>query len=206
MLFFLFGSLASGKSTLLRQIEGQGLDLVVVEPDIPRPATTKAERQRLLQLRLVEIGGELGERDVLYAGQSPLGELLACRIATEFAGIAPCLVDCSDMARIQRLRSRGWPSSIPDADVLGWAEWMRRHAQDPRHRQEVLLEGGASGLRWDHWIGWRRGDPRWQVTVIDNTEEEPAATVVTVIDWISAQRQLMASGALPLAKGWARPF
>jgi hypothetical protein len=202
MLFFIFGSLASGKSTLLRQVEGEALDLVVVEDDVPRPARTKAERQRLLERRLAEIRSAEGDHDVLYAGQSPLDELLACPVATEFAGIAPCLIDCSDPVRIERLQSRGWPNTIPELDMLGWAEWMRRHAQDPQHEQPVLLDGGASELRWDRWNRWRRGDPRWQVTVIDNTGDEPAATLARLIEWISSQRRLMTAGALPLAEGW----
>lgn len=202
MLFFIFGSLASGKSTLLRQVEGKALDLVVAGDDVPRPARTKAERQRMLERRLAEIRGAEGDQDVLYAGQSPLGELLACPIATEFAGIAPCLIDCSDPVRIERLQSRGWPNTIPEADVLGWAEWMRRHSEDPQHDQSVLLNGGATELRWDNWTGWRRGDRRWRVTVMDNTEEEPAATFDRLVEWISAQRRLMAASALPLGAGW----
>lgn len=205
MLFFVFGSLASGKSTLLRQFGAGGTHLVVVESDFLGVARSKSERQRDLQQRLARIRDEQGECDVLYAGQSPLGELLACPVATDFPGIAPCLLDCRDSVRIARLRSRGWQNTIPEPDVLRWAEWMRGHALDPQHDQAVLFDGGARELLWDRWISWRRGDARWKVTVIDNSDDESTATLERMHQWIETQRQLIEIGELPLAAGWNEP-
>ncbi|MDQ6741928.1 MAG: hypothetical protein M3Z97_03335 [Candidatus Dormibacteraeota bacterium] len=167
---------------------------------------SKAERQRRLQNRLAEIRREDGRADVLYAGQSPLGELLACPIATEFAGIAPCLLDCRDSIRIQRVRSRGWQNDIRESDLLRWSTWMRLHAVDSQHDQSVLVAGGAPGLRWETWNRWQRGDPRWRVNVIDNSHQDLAATIERLLAWIADQSGLQKAGELPLTAGWDRPL
>src|SRR5207253_9418828 len=44
--------------------------------------------------------------DVLLAGQSPLGEVLASPSAIELKGIAACLLDVDDRLRRQRLERR----------------------------------------------------------------------------------------------------
>ncbi len=84
---------------------------------------------------------------------------------------------------------------------------MRQHATDPQYRQDVLLREGAGELRWNRWIHWRRGRPaRWQVTVIDNTDEKPIETAERLVAWMEAQRQLLARGKLPLRRGWHLRF
>jgi hypothetical protein len=204
MLFFVFGSLASGKSRLLRALRGKVSDIALVDADLPRPAKSKADRQRRLQQCLEEIRSEGGPIDVLYAGQSPLGELLACPVATEFAGIAPCLLDCGDAIRIQRVRSRGWRNDTSESDLLRWSAWMRLHAVNPQHDQSVLIAGGAAELRWERWNRWQRSDARWQVTVIDNSYDEQAETTQRLLAWIASRRRLLTAGRLPLAAGWDR--
>ncbi|MBJ7596462.1 hypothetical protein [Candidatus Nephthysia bennettiae] len=203
MLFFVFGSLGSGKSTLLRRLRGDMPDMALVDADVPRAAVSKVERQRQLQERLEAISRG-PQADVLYAGQSPLGELLACPVATEFAGIAPCLLDCGDTIRIQRVRSRGWRNDTSELDLLRWAAWMRLHAANPQHDQSVLIEGGAPELRWERWNRWRRGDARWQVTVFDNSYDDEAETIRRFLTWIESRRRLLADGRLPLVAGWDR--
>ena len=73
--------------------------------------------------------------DVLLAGQTPYGELVATHSASRLDAIAGCLLDCGDEIRTARLRERGpdwWSrSSGCLSDYLGWAEWMRRHAAAP---------------------------------------------------------------------------
>src|SRR5438128_1518278 len=80
--------------------------------------------------------------DLMLAGQTPYGELLATPSAPRLESVSACLLDCDDEARTARLRRRGpesWAhSSGRLADYLNWTEWMRRHAVDPQHMPEVL--------------------------------------------------------------------
>ena len=73
--------------------------------------------------------------DVLLAGQTPLGEMLASPSATQLSSISACLLDCDDAARLERMQARGaqWleHSAGTIQDYLNWAEWMRRHVADP---------------------------------------------------------------------------
>jgi hypothetical protein len=80
--------------------------------------------------------------DLLLAGQSPLGEILAAQSAPQLEAISACLIDCSDKVRVARLRARGrdWFERIGGSmeDYLRWADWMRRHASDPTWMPEVI--------------------------------------------------------------------
>ena len=87
--------------------------------------------------------------DLLLAGQTPFGELLATPSAALLEAISGCLIDCDDETRLARLRRRGpeWLArSAGDLqDYLNWADWMRRHARDPRWRPEVIVPGRWRG-------------------------------------------------------------
>lgn len=173
MLLLVFGSSGSGKTTLLSELPD--LDgLTVCDSDevgVPEDADT-AWRQRAAEghvRRAVELTA--AGQDLLLAGQSPLGEILATPSATRLDAIAALLVDCADAERLARLGVRdgdSWPAERLDA-FLGWARWMRGHCADPGHAQHVLTDGGWDRMRWDRWTGWRAGDPRWNVERIDTT-------------------------------------
>lgn len=45
--------------------------------------------------------------DLLLAGQTPLGELLATPSASRLEAISACLLDCDDVIRLERLTARG---------------------------------------------------------------------------------------------------
>jgi hypothetical protein len=71
--------------------------------------------------------------DLLLAGQSPLGELVAAPSASELDCYAGCLVDCDDETRATRLRADSRTAELALDDLLAWAAWMRGHARDPGH-------------------------------------------------------------------------
>ena len=60
------------------------------------------------------------------------------------AGISACLLDCSDIARVTRIRKRGldpmWPLT---QHTLNWAAW------DPQWEQHVIVGNGPA----DHIVG-----------------------------------------------------
>ena len=47
---------------------------------------------------------------------------------------------------MERLRQRGDPEELIPQHVA-FAEWMRRHAVDHRHRPEVIMNGGWEEMR-----------------------------------------------------------
>lgn len=142
------------------------------------------------------------DRDLLLAGQTPLGEILAAPSATQLEGISACLLDCEDETRIGRITGRGpgWLAHVPGElqDHLNWAEWMRQHARDPAWRQDVIRPAGAEEMRWERWTGWREGDPRWRVRVIDTSKLSVERVVDELANWIEDERGLLRSGTHPL--------
>ncbi|MGZ0150382.1 hypothetical protein ACXJJ3_25215 [Kribbella sp. WER1] len=193
MLLSLTGSSCSGKTTLARAL-GTSLDGLVVhdhdEIGVPEDADTKW-RQRTTELW---IGRALEYQsrglDLLLTGQSPLGEILASPSAPLLDGIAVCLVDVSDTERRHRLTSRDggrWSPETVDA-FIGWSTWHRKHAEDPRHQPEVIINNGWPHMTWDRWTGWTKDDPRWHTHRLDTTDRPLTQSVNDLEQWITDQR------------------
>jgi hypothetical protein len=194
-LFFLVsGSRGSGKSTLIQEISGR-LDNVechdddevqfgdAITAEVARDEDSRCQKlEEFVQLALEK--QEEG-RNFLLATQSPLGELLACPSAPKLNGVAACLLDCSDVVRITRMRERGdgpeWP---PNQDALGWASWHRMHAWDPQWEQRVIVGNGPAAHDYQRWTDWEQRDARWQVAVIDTTELSVEQMVDGVVEWV----------------------
>ena len=67
--------------------------------------------------------------------------------------------------------------------IVAFAEWMRHHVEDPRHRPDVITGGGWAEMRWERWVGAGAARP-WSSHVVDTTAL-PAADVATqVLAWI----------------------
>jgi hypothetical protein len=205
MLFLLFGSSASGKSTALSGVRERLSDLRVHDFDeieIPNDVDM-AWRQRTNQAWLQRAReAQTDGLDFLLAGQTPFGEVLAAPAATELEGLSACLLDCDDDVRLARIYGRGseWLERVPGElqDHINWADWMRHHARDPAWRQDVIREAGAEEMRWERWAGWRKGDPRWNIREI-NTSKTPAERVVDELtNWITDERQRLRAGVHPL--------
>ena len=190
MLFLLFGSSASGKSVALTELRRRRVARlaihdfdeigVPVEPD-------RAWRQRANETWLRQSLEYQSEgMDVLLAGQTPFGELLATPSAPLLAGISACLLDCDDATRVRRLRIRG--ESDVDA-YLSWAAWMRRHAEDPSWMPEVIVsDDGPPGMRWDRWSDWQARDPRWRMRIVDTSVLSVEQVASELVDWITEER------------------
>ena len=43
------------------------------------------------------------------------------------------------------------------------------HAVDPQWRQDVIRDDSWDGMRWENWISWPKGDPRWNVKIVDTS-------------------------------------
>lgn len=109
MFFLVTGASGSGKSACLPGIRELLPDLAVHDFDsigVPPGATAtwRLEADEIWLKRAIEY--QVNGKDMLLAGQSPLGEILSCPSALEITGIAACLVDCIDSIRRQRLNLR----------------------------------------------------------------------------------------------------
>lgn len=201
MLFLLFGSSAAGKTSTLSELRGRLSELAIHDFDeigVP-PGADTAWRHRADEAWLGRALDYQAEgSDLLLAGQTPLGELLAAPSAPRLEAISACLLDCDDETRVRRLRARGpeWleRTAADLQDYLAWAAWMRGHAADPGWRPEVIQhEATAGAMQWSRWSGWRAGDPRWRVEVID-TSSLPVEEVATeLVEWIGGERALFRS-------------
>jgi len=190
VLFLVFGSSASGKSVALAELRTRLIPRLAIHDfdEIGVPvAPDRAWRQRANEswLRRV-LEYEAAGTDVLLAGQTPLGELLATPSAPLLDGIAACLLDCDDETRVGRLRMR----EAGDVDAyLSWAGWMRRHAEDPNWMPEVIAtDDGPPGMRRERWSDWQAGDSRWHVRVVDTSALTIDEVASELADWIAEER------------------
>ncbi|EST26946.1 hypothetical protein [Streptomyces roseochromogenus] len=208
MLFMLTGSSCSGKTTLAYATAGQLGKIAVHDSDelgVPEGAN-RHWRHRMTE-QWVRRALDYQDRgiDLLLSGQSPLGELLAAPSAPLLDGIAVCLVDVAPPVRRARLAERDpgrWNTQAIDA-YLRWAAWHRKHALDPSHRPDVIIEDGWPEMAWHRWTGWHSDDPRWCTQLLDTTDHSVPESVAHVEQWITEQRDAHQAGRLPLRHGWA---
>jgi hypothetical protein len=196
VLFLLFGASAAGKTFALHALRGRVSDLAIHDFDeIGVPPGADAVWRHRANERWVRraLGYQAEGTDLLLAGQTPFGELLATPSASLLEATSACLLDCDDEARIARLRARGPEWFVQTAgdlqDHLDWAEWMRRHARDPTWRPEVIRREATEGeMRWSEWTA---DDPRWRVRVVDTSSLTAGQVATELADWIAEERALL---------------
>jgi hypothetical protein len=208
VLFLLFGSSAAGKSYALNELRMRGIaDLAIHDFDeigVPVGADT-AWRHGANETWLRRgLDYQAQGVDLLLAGQTPLGEVLAAQSAPRFEAISACLIDCGDKVREARLRARGtdWFERIGGSlqDYLSWADWMRRHASDPTWMPEVIRASDPTAeMQWNRWSSWEAGDPRWRVLTVDTTALPVERVVDELLEWIGAERAALDAGVHPLS-------
>ncbi len=210
MLFVLFGSSGAGKTAALTALDGRVPDLALHdfdEIDVPAGADTAWRHRALEQWMQRALRYQSGGTDLLLAGQTPLGEILATPSARQLDAISGCLLDCDDHTRIVRLKARGpeWLAQV-GGDLqayLNWAAWMRMHAADPSWRHDVIRVAKTEDeMAWDRWSDWQEGDPRWRVHVVDTSTITAEELADALAEWIEGERALLRSSRHPLAN-WA---
>jgi hypothetical protein len=210
MLFLLFGSSGAGKTIALHEVRTRApADLAIHDFDeigVP-PHADRAWRQRTNETWVQRaLDYEAAGTDLLLAGQTPFGELLATPSAPLLDCISGCLLDCDDETRAERLSARDerfwYGSSGSLRDYVNWARWLRGHAADPQWHVEVIRQDDESLMSWDRWESWAAGDPRWRVLVIDTSQLRAEHVADLLVHWIEEERSLHRNGSHPLA-GWA---
>jgi len=216
VLFLLFGSSASGKTTLVHDVlplvanvEGHDFDEIHPPPGADTAWRHRAYREWIDRALTLQEQGI----DLLLCGQTPFGELLAAPNASHLEAISACLIDCDDVIRASRLEERGdlwfdrtagpliasftWPGWVQEH--LNWTEWLRRHAKDPTWMPHVIrIPETEHEMDWGRWSEWRTGDPRWRVHVIDTSSTPRAHAATALAKWIKEERELHRAGHHPL--------
>ena len=190
MFFLITGAPATGKSSaikklseVLKNFECHDSDEIMVKTGTERRRVNEEWVQKALD-------AQKNGKDFLLSAQSPFGELLACPSAIILEGIKCCLQDCNDFIRVDRYLSRPqfeeWPLC---QDTLCWAVFHRMHAHDPQWEQRVIVDKELPEFGWKRWTSWQKGDKRWDVKIIDTSDNEMQYTADLVQDWILDEKR-----------------
>lgn len=194
VLLTIVGAHCSGKTTAAKacaSIPG----LVVHDFDevgVPSDADAQWRHRTMEQWLQRVLAYQADGVDVLLTGQSPFGEVLACPSTPRLNGLAALLLDVADDERLRRLEQRD-PGRY-DADAkrrcLGWATWLRHHADDPRYVPEAITTDGWPEMAWHRWRHWTADDPRWTVPVVDTTGRTVAESAAEIRHWAEDARRV----------------
>jgi hypothetical protein len=196
MLFLVFGASAAGKTTAVDALRGTVERLSVHDFDEvgvpPRPTVAwRYEANELWLQRAIDAGRR--RIDLLVAGQTPPGEMLAAPSAPAVR-IRACLLDCDDATRLARLRERGgaWLQAAGGTldDHIAWGRWMREHAADRFQRLDVIRHDES--LQWAQ-LESAEASACWPVPVVDAAR--PADDVAAELTaWLIRERAIRDAG------------
>lgn len=185
MLLFVTGARGSGKTAVIPGLTKKFPEYSVHDFDErgTRDDSSPRERQEQTEYWINKsIENQRLGQDTIICGDAVFGEILACPSISQIEGLAVCLLDCSDVERIDRVLEFG---GKPTMEMLGWSAWLRVHSVDPEWYPQVITKQGYSLMQWDNWQGWQRGDKRWQVTIIDTSGKKIDQIVGAVTRWVS---------------------
>jgi hypothetical protein len=126
---------------------------------------------------------ESGKHFLLCGDPVPPGELYAAPSAVELAGILVCLLDASPERQTERLTLRGDPADLIPHHVA-FAEWMRQHVLNHRHRPEVIINQGWEQMRWHVWNSEEITVVPWNSHIIDTSDLKPIQVARQVVSWL----------------------
>lgn len=191
MFLLITGASGMGKTTVRKIVEAQFADRIesgeLAEIAGP-PEWSLSWRHQAVEKavqRAVEV--QRYRKHFLLCGDPvPPAEVYAAPSADQLEGIAVCLLDASEDSQRLRLMKRGDdPGLIPHH--LAFAIWMREHIANPRHRLEVVKQGGWEKMRWDRWLTVREQQELRRPHQIDTTGLYPAEVAKRVAAWIRQQ-------------------
>lgn len=144
MLTIITGASGSGKTTCLPYVKKQLPDHEVVDFDdigVPENADKvwrQESTEKWLQYYLHQ------NKPMVICGQMVAGEILSCPSFSKIDAIKICLLDCSDIERIRRLKKRG--SYDANQDTLNWSAWLRMHNINLTWELHVIKDAAWEGL------------------------------------------------------------
>ncbi len=189
MLFLISGAAATGKTSAMKILNDKLENFECHDFD-ETPVSSGTQRRKVNEDWIKKaLKAQYEGKDFLLSAHSPLGEILACPSAIKLKGIKCCVLDCHDFVRTERylarVQSEEWPLCM---DTLCWAVFHRMHAKDPAWEQRVIVDKELPEFGWERWTNWKAGDKRWDVKIIDTTENEMNNTADMVYDWIKEEK------------------
>ncbi|HAT3869033.1 hypothetical protein SC371_03685 [Legionella pneumophila serogroup 2] len=183
-LYFIGGASGSGKTAIMNELQNILDDKIKVYDfdDIGvLEGADKKWRQESTAKWLQKLLNE--GKDACLLGQIVLGEILACPSANQIDKVNFCLLDVSDIQRIQRLKKRSTYGA--DQNMLNWSAWLRMHHQDPKWTQHVLKEDCWNGLEFSNWDQLESWDDKASIELLDTTNFSIENVARKVADWIN---------------------
>jgi len=124
-----------------------------------------------------------GKHFLLCGDPVPPAEVYAAPSADQLESIAVCLLDATEDSQRLRLTERGDdPALIPHH--IAFAAWMRDHITNPRHRLDVVRQGGWEKMQWERSLAAMDQQQLWRSHRIDTTELDPSEVATLVTVWI----------------------
>jgi hypothetical protein len=188
MFFLVTGASGVGKTSVRKLIEAEiagrvevcELGTLGLTPEWSLRWRHQAVEQ-VVQLALKQ--QEAGRHFLLCGDPVPPGELYAAPSAGGLAGIEVCLLHASPESQRERLTVRGDAADLTPHHVA-FAEWMRQHVVNHRHRPEVIINQGWEKMRWDSWNSEEVKVVPWKSHIIDTSELKPGEVAREVLSWI----------------------
>lgn len=197
MFLLVTGASGVGKSTVRQRLAESlppNVEAVELATLGETPQWSLAWRHRMVE-RLVQRAQTLQEdgRHLLVCGDPvPPGEVIS---TPSGAGLAlhVLLLHAAPEVQLARLTARGDSPEYFDRHVA-FAEWMRRHVEDPSYRPDVVIQDGWQEMRWERWLeraGARGTFPPWSAQVIDTSVLDADTVAGEVSEWV---RRMLARG------------
>jgi hypothetical protein len=188
MFFLVTGASGVGKSTVRRAIaaEFEGvLDAIELGALGSDPKWEIAWRHRMVEraVRRALDARSRGRHFLLCGDPVPPGEVWAAPSADRLDGLHVCLLDAREEAQTARLLKRGDDLKLIRHHVA-FADWMRRHVVDHRHRPDVITGNAWPEMRWNRWVEATGAEPPWSSHVIDTSELGPEEVANQVAQWL----------------------
>jgi hypothetical protein len=194
MFFLVTGASGVGKSTVRKLIEPEFADILEVAELGMLGSTPKWNlewRHQMVERAVVHAleAQRKGKHFLLCGDPVPPGEVWATPSADRLGRLDVCLLDAGENAQTARLIARGDDSTFLLHHVA-FAEWMRHHVVDHRHRPEVITQNGWPQMRWERWVGIATTEPPWSSHIIETSKLVPNEVANLVAHWL---RQLIHS-------------
>lgn len=188
MFFLVTGASGVGKSTVRKLIEPEFADFLEAAELGMLGSTPKWNiewRHRMVE-RMVRraLDAQREGRHFLLCGDPvPPGEVWAAPSADRLDRLDVCLLDAGEEAQTARLLERGDDSNFIRHHVA-FADWMRHHVVDHRHRPEVITRNAWPQMRWERWVGIAAIQPPWSSHIIETSELGPTEVAHLVAQWL----------------------
>lgn len=188
MFFLVTGASGVGKSTVRKLLGPEFSDVLEVAELGMLGSTPRWEiewRHRMVERavrRSLDAQRE-GRHFLLCGDPVPPGEVWAAPSADRLGRLEVCLLDAGERAQTARLLERGDDLMFVSHHVA-FADWMRHHVVDHRHRPEVITGNAWPQMRWNRWVGIAATRPPWSSYIIETSELAPTEVADLVAQWL----------------------